>query len=71
VNFNLVSKKFNKVLNFKNKNILEDIKKIKRFFYVNKFKKDYFLYDKTNRILKLKKLIKEKKIDINLRCKNV
>lgn len=71
VNFNLISKKFNKVLNFKNKNILEDIKKIKHFFYVNKFKKDYFLADKTNRISRLKKLIKEKKIDNNLRFTNV
>ena len=63
VNFDLLSKDFFDVLDFKNKDILSDIKKIKIFFKKIKFKEKDFTSDKTNRILKLKKLLKLKKIN--------
>ena len=61
VNFNKISKKFKTVINFKNKNIVDDIKKIKNFFVKSSFTKKDFKGPKTNRILMILKLIKEKK----------
>lgn len=63
VNFDLLSKDFFDVIDFKNKDILLDIKKIKTFFQKNKFKEKDFISDKTNRVLKLKNLLKLKKIN--------
>lgn len=67
VNFNLLRKDFSDVINFKNKDIIQDIKKLKIFFKKTNFNYKTFVSEKTNRILKLKKLLKQKKIDKNLR----
>ena len=67
VNFELLSKDFSDIIDFKNKNIIEDIKKLKLFFKKSNFKLKDFISEKTNRIFKLKKLIKTKKINKNLR----
>lgn len=71
VNFNKISKKFKTVINFKNKNIIDDIKKIKNFFVKSSFTKKDFKGPKTNRISMILKLIKEKKINKNLNLYNV
>ena len=67
VNFELLSKDFSDIIDFKNKNIIEDIKKLKLFFKKSNFKLKDFISEKTNRIFKLKRLIKTKKINKNLR----
>ena len=67
VNFNLLRKDFSDVINFKKKDIIHDIKKLKNFFKKTNFNYKSFVSEKTNRILKLKKLLKQKKIDKNLR----
>ena len=71
VNFDLISKTFSDVLDFKNKNIIKDIKKLRNFFREEKFTFKILNNEKTNRIKNLKKLIKQKKIDKNLRYINV
>tara|TARA_Y100000996_G_scaffold384230_1_gene340781 strand:+ start:26 stop:1060 length:1035 start_codon:yes stop_codon:yes gene_type:complete len=67
VNFNLLSKDFSDIINFKNKDIINDIKKLKIFFKKKNFTYKSFVSEKTNRILKLKILLKQKKINKNLR----
>ena len=67
VNFELLNKDFSDIIDFKNKNIIEDIKKLKLFFLKINFTQKNFISEKTNRILKLKKMLKIKKIDKNLR----
>ena len=67
VNFNLLRKDFNDIINFKNKDIIDDIKKLKYFFRKKNFTYKNFVSEKTNRILKLKKLLRQKKINKNLR----
>ena len=67
VNFDKISKTFSDVINFKKKNVLQDIKKIKKFFIKEKFTKKKFKSERTNRVLMLKKLIKNKKLNKNLR----
>ena len=67
VDFKLLSDDFSDVIDFKNKNILDDIKKLKYFFKKKNFSLKDFTSEKTNRILKLKKLLKIKKINKNLK----
>ena len=67
VNFDLISKKFSSIINFKNKNITSDIKKIKIYLKKEKFTLEKFQNEETNRIMMLKKLLKEKKLNKNLR----
>ena len=67
VNFDLISKKFSSIINFKNKNITSDIKKIKIYLKKEKFTLKKFQNEETNRIMMLKKLLKEKKLNKNLR----
>ncbi|MDA7489563.1 NAD(P)-dependent oxidoreductase [Candidatus Pelagibacter ubique] len=67
VNFELLSKDFNDVINFKKKDIIDDIKKLKFFFKKTNFVHKDFISEKTNRILKLKKLLKLKKINKDLK----
>ncbi len=67
VNFEKISKIFSDVIDFKNKNIIEDVKKIKIFFIKSKFDIKKFKSEKTNRVLMLRKLIKTKKINKKLR----
>ena len=68
VNFELLSKDFSDIIDFKNKNIIEDIKKLKLFFKKKVILSLRILFQKkTNRIFKLKRLIKTKKINKNLR----
>jgi len=67
VNFDRISKTFGDVLDFGKKDIISDIKKIKIFFKNSKFNYKIFKSEKTNRILMLKKLIKEKKLNKNLK----
>jgi nucleoside-diphosphate-sugar epimerase len=71
VNFDLISKTFSDVINFKKKNIISDIIKIRSFFRKEKFTFQTLNGEKTNRIKMLKKLMKEKKINKNLRFNNV
>ena len=66
VNFDKLSKTFSDTIDFKNKRIISDIKKIQNFFEKDKFNSKKFNSFKTNRIKMLKKLIKEKKINKNL-----
>ena len=67
VNFELLSKDFSDIIDFKRKDIIDDIKKLKLFFKKTNFTKKNFISEKTNRILKLKKLLKIKKINKDLR----
>ena len=67
VNFALLKDHFFDVINFKEKNIINDIKKLRSFFRKNNFSIKDFKSEKTNRILKLKKLLKEKKINKKFR----
>ena len=67
VNFKLLSNDFSDVIDFKNKNILDDIKKLKYFFKKKNFSLKDFTSEKTNRILKIKTLLKTKKINKNLK----
>jgi len=69
VNFNKISKTFSEVINFKKKNVYNDIIKLRKFFIQNKFNKKILYGEKTNRILMLKKLLKKKFINKNLRFK--
>ena len=69
VNFNKISKTFSEVINFKKKNVYNDIKKLRKFFIHNKFNKKILYGEKTNRILMLEKLLKKKFINKNLRFK--
>lgn len=71
VNFALISKTFSDVIDFKNKNIITDIKKLRNFFKSEKFTFKVLNSENTNRIKMLKKLMKQKKIDKNLRYRNV
>ena len=66
VNFDKLIKTFSDTIDFKNKRIISDIKKIQNFFEKDKFNSKKFNSFKTNRIKMLKKLIKEKKINKNL-----
>ncbi len=63
VNFDLLSKDFFDVIDFKNKDILSDIKKLKMFFKKNKLTEKDFTSERTNRVLKLQKLLKLGKIN--------
>ena len=67
VNFDKLKKDFSDIIDFKNKNILNDIRNLKKFFKRSKFSKNDFEGEKTNRILRLKKLLKLKKLNKNLR----
>ena len=67
VNFDLLKSSFSDTINFKNKNIIKDIKKLKMYFIKKKFTLKDFTSDKTNRILKLRKLLKSKKLNKNLK----
>jgi len=71
VNFSSISKTFSDIVNFKKKNIVLDIRKIKSFFEKEKFTYQILNGEKTNRIKMLKILMKEKKINKALRYKNV
>lgn len=66
VNFDLLRSHFSDIIDFKNKDIIEDIKKLKMFFSKKKFTLNDLTSDKTNRILKLRKLLKLKKLNKNL-----
>ena len=66
VNFDLLRSNFSDIIDFKNKNIIEDINKLKIFFKKKKFTLNDLSSDKTNRILKLRKLLKLKKLNKNL-----
>ena len=67
VNFDKLKKDFNQVIDFENKSILNDIKRLKSFYKKINLTKKYFKGEKTNRILRLKKLLKLKKINKNLK----
>ena len=67
VNFKLLSNDFSDVIDFKNKNILDDIKKLKYFFKKKNFSLKDFTSEKTNRIFKIKTLLRTKKINKNLK----
>ncbi len=69
VSFNKISKTFSEVINFKKKNVYNDIKKLREFFKENKFNKKNFYGEKTNRILMLEKLLKKNLINKKLRFK--
>ena len=66
VNFDLLRANFSDIIDFKNKNIIEDIRKLKMFFKRKQFTLNDFTSDKTNRILKLRKLLKLKILNKNL-----
>ena len=66
VNFDLLRHHFSDIIDFKNKDIIEDIKKLKIFFRKKRFTFKDFSSEKTNRILKLRKLLKLKKVNKNL-----
>jgi nucleoside-diphosphate-sugar epimerase len=70
VDFKKTSKIFGDIINFKKKNINNDIIKIKNFLKNEKFTKKNFYGEKTNRIIKLKNLIKKKLINKKLRFAN-
>ena len=70
VDFEKASKTFSDIVNLKKKNINNDIIKIKKFLKIKKFSKNDFYGEKTNRIVKLKNLIKKKFINKKLRFKN-
>ena len=70
VDFKKTSKIFGDIINFKKKNINNDIIKIKNFLKNEKFTKKNFYGEKTNRIIKLKNLIKKKLINKKLRFIN-
>lgn len=70
VNFNKASKTFGDVVNLKRKNINNDIIKTKTFLKIKKFSYKDFYGEKTNRIIKLKNLIKKKIINKKLRFLN-
>ena len=67
VNFKLLSNDFADIIDFKNKNILDDIKKLKYFFKKKNFSLKDFTSEKTNRIFKIKTLLRTKKINKNLK----
>lgn len=66
VNFDLLKNNFSDVINFNKKNIYQDIENLKKFFRKSKFTINDFKSQKTNRILKLKNLLKDKKLNNNL-----
>ncbi len=71
VNFDLISKTFSDVIDFKKKNIISDIKKLRNFFKKEKFTFQVLNNEKTNRIKMLTKLMMQKKINKNLRFTDV